>query len=342
MRYALVLPGRGSYTEASLGTLNAAGAKSEAAAALIARTEAQRAEYELPSLLELDAAERFSPAKHLRPANVSALIWLATMLDVEAAKSARSGDQLVAVCGNSMGWYTALAAGGALSLEDGFRLVQEVALLQEAQKGGGQLLYPLMDAEWRHAPELATAVASAVASSDGEAFHSIDLGGFCVLAASDQGLAHLVHALPPIEAGALGRNAFPLRLAQHGPYHTPLVTEVAIRAGGQLANLGWRRPAVTLVDGRGSQFTPWATSPRELMGYTLGHQITRPFDFTRSVRVVLRELAPERLVLPGPGNTLGSICGQLLVQEGWRGIRSRADFEAVQASREPILDSMRR
>ena len=78
------------------------------------------------------------------------------------------------------------------------------------------------------------------------------------------------------------------------------------------------------------------------MGYTLGHQITRPFDFTRSVRVVLRELAPERLVLPGPGNTLGSICGQLLVQEGWRGIRSRADFEAVQASREPILDSMRR
>ena len=342
MRYALICPGRGSYTEASLGTLSSAAAANEHAANLVARAEAQRTEYDLPGLLELDSAERFSASKHLRPANVSALIWLATMLDVDAARRARPDDELVAVCGNSMGWYTGLAVAGALPFEDGFRLVQEVALLQEAQRGGGQLLYPVMDADWRLDMGRLADVELALATSDGEAFPSIDLGGFRVLAASDAGLAHLAHSLPPVEAGVLGRAAFPLRLAQHGPYHSRLLADVAARAQTQLASLAWSRPQVTLVDGRGSLFTPWATSPRELSAYTTGHQITRPFHFTRSVRVVLRELAPERLVLPGPGNTLGGICGQILVQEGWRGIRSRADFEAVQTSYAPIVESMRR
>jgi hypothetical protein len=67
-----------------------------------------------------------------------------------------------------------------------------------------------------------------------------------------------------------------------------------------------------------------------------------PYDFGLSVRVALREYAPERLVLPGPGNPLGSICAQILIAEGWRGIRSRPEFEAVQASDAPILLSLRR
>jgi hypothetical protein len=48
------------------------------------------------------------------------------------------------------------------------------------------------------------------------------------------------------------------------------------------------------------------------------------------------------LVLPGPGNSLGGICGQLVVAEGYRGIRSREDFEAAQRSGNPIVLSMHR
>ena len=45
----------------------------------------------------------------------------------------------VAVAGNSLGWYTALAVGGALSFEDGFRLVQVMSLLQhEHQQSHGE------------------------------------------------------------------------------------------------------------------------------------------------------------------------------------------------------------
>jgi len=61
-----------------------------------------------------------------------------------------------------------------------------------------------------------------------------------------------------------------------------------------------------------------------------------------SVRVALSEYAPERLVLLGPGNTLGGICGQILAQLGWRGIRSRDDFQRVQESETPLVDSLQR
>ena len=66
------------------------------------------------------------------------------------------------------------------------------------------------------------------------------------------------------------------------------------------------------------------------------------FDFTASVRVALREFAPDLLCLPGPGNTLGSICAQIAIAERWRGLDSRAAFETVQESDAPIIWSMRR
>jgi malonyl CoA-acyl carrier protein transacylase len=327
-RAAIVCPGRGSYGDRSLGSLPAEHEWVRAA-------ERLRAEHDLPSLLELDRAPRFQPALHLRPANVSPLIYLITMLDAAAA---RERHEIVAVLGNSLGWYTALGVAGALSFEDGLRLVQEVALCQESAPGG-QLLYPLVGDDWIVQAECVAAVARALESARGEAFRSIELGGLMVLAGTETGLRALESELLP---AALGHQTYPLRLAQHGAYHTPLLVEVASEARARLAALEFRRPSVTLIDGRGARHTPWSARPEALREYTLGDQITSPFDFTQSVRVTLREQAPELLALPGPGNTLGGICGQILVREGWRGIHDRAAFDRVQQSERPALWSMRR
>ena len=71
---------------------------------------------------------------------------------------------------------------------------------------------------------------------------------------------------------------------------------------------------------------------------TVGAQLVEPYDFTRCVQVVLREFAPETLVLPGPGNSLGGVCGQILALEGWSGITSRTQLEERrQQGRSPIL-----
>ncbi len=338
-RVALICPGRGAYSAASLGSL-------PADHPLVGRAEELRARYELEPLLVLDGAERFDPSRHLRPANASPLILLASLLDAEQVLA---DHRVVAVAGNSLGWYTALAIGGALLFDDAFRLVQEIALLQElpAAEGGsgGQVIYPLIDAAWQPDPDLEAAVGAALHDGDGgdgaagEVYPSIDLGGYAVLAGDDAGVERLLRLLPPVR---VGERLFPLRLALHGPYHTPLVEHVAVAARTALADLEWRSPTITLVDGRGARWTPWSTDPAALRDYTLGEQLTAPFDFASSVNVVLREHAPELLVLPGPGNSLGGVCGQLVVAEGYRGIRSRSDFEAAQASDRPVILSMRR
>ncbi|MGH2455960.1 MAG: ACP S-malonyltransferase, partial [Candidatus Limnocylindria bacterium] len=105
---------------------------------------------------------------------------------------------------------------------------------------------------------------------------------------------------------------------------------------------GWQRPSTALVDGRGVRWTPWSTDPAALRDYTLGEQVVTPFRFAASLRVGLREHAPDVLVLPGPGNSLGGICGQLVVAEGYRGMRTRQGFEEAQRSDRPIILSMRR
>jgi len=327
-RIAILCPGRGSYSRKTLRSL-------DAGHPYVARAEAIRATYGLPPLLELDTAS-WSNDLQLRPDNVSPLIWLVTMIDAERALR---DHRAVAVAGNSMGWYTALAVAGALGFEDGFRLVQEMALLQMEYTDGGQVLYPLVDDQWRIDPAQVQRVDAALASSGGEAFPSIALGGYAVLAGSETGVEHLLEALPFVE---MGPQFFPMRLAQHGPYHTSLLRGVAAKARSQLERLPFRAPATTLVDGTGARFTPWSTDPAELMAYTLGRQIVSPFSFTACVRAALREYAPERIVLPGPGNTLGGTCGQILVMEGYRGIASRDDFERVQESDTPVVSSMRR
>ena len=312
-RAVLVLPGRGSYAASSLGTL-------PADHPMIDRAESIRAELGLDSLLALDAADAFEPSVHLRPINASPLTFLASLLDAERAAA---DHRIVAVIGNSLGWYTALTVADALDFDDGFRLVQGIALLQEdavdAGVSGGQLIYPRVDADWQPVADYANALDAALdAALDGDAgedraFTSVDLGAYVVLASSEAGIARLLKVLPPVR---VGERQYPLRLAYHGPYHTPLLASVADEASALFAGLDWRAPRVTLIDGRGARFTPWATDPAELARYTLGEQIVSPYDFTAGARVALREYAPDVLVLTGPGNTLGGVAGQLIVSDG--------------------------
>ncbi len=46
--------------------------------------------------------------------------------------------------------------------------------------------------------------------------------------------------------------------------------------------------------------------------------------------------------LLGPGDTLGGAIAQALIAIGWRGLRSKQDFQEVQASDSPFLLAMGR
>ena len=75
---------------------------------------------------------------------------------------------------------------------------------------------------------------------------------------------------------------------------------------------------------------------------TLTDHVISTYDFALSLRVALREYAPDVVLLPGPGSSLGAPAAHVIIAEGYRGIRSRADLEEAQAAENPILLSMRR
>jgi len=326
-RFAVVCPGRGSYTELTRGRLSREHP-------LVQEADELRRRSGLTPLTELDHEGSFEPAVHLGAMHASPMIWLTSLIE---AREAMESGSCVAVLGNSLGWYTALAVAGVLSFEEGFELVQGMAELQEAASAGGQLLYPEVGDDWRPDPERIEGVEAALAGADGQAFRSIRLGGVAVLAGTEQGVEHLLSALSPVQ---LGRTRYPLRLPGHGPFHTPLLEDVARQARERFADLHWQRPTHTLIDGRGHRHSPWSADPAALADYTLGAQVVDTFDFSCALRVALRELAPEQLILPGPGNSLGGVCGQILVAEGWRGVRSKEDFDELQSGESAVLSSL--
>lgn len=334
-RALIVCPGRGSYTQSSLGYFSRyQGARGEAdARAVISTMDAWRDRAGRPRVSALDEAKSFDAERYLRGENGAALTFTATVADFMAV---RHGVRPVAVVGNSMGWYTALGVAGALPLEAAAQLADELGNLQSLG-GGSQLIYPVVGDDWRPDAEKRALVAAALREAQEKGIHaypSISLGGYAVLAGDAAGLAFLRERLPLLPGK--GGPSYPLPLPQHAAFHTALMTPVRERARALLRGLPWRAPEIPLVDGRGALFRPRWAHPDEIFDYTLGAQVNEPFDLTRAVVTALREYAPEVIVLLGPGETMGGPVGQILVAEGFYGIHSKRDFVERQ-EKDPLL-----
>lgn len=329
----LICPGRGTYNKAELGYLARHHADK---APLLAEFDAIRVEAGQESVTALDAATRFDGRKYTRGDVASALIYACTLAD---ALSLADDIEVVAVTGNSMGWYSALAVGGALSASDGFRVCNTMGTLMQQHMIGGQLVYPFVAEDWRANPDRKAELLAQVSEIDAREGHalalSIDLGGMLVLAGNEAGLAAFETAVP------VAQDRFPMRLPNHAAFHTALQEPVAQKGRARLPETLFRQPAKPLIDGRGSIWWPHATDTHALWDYTLGHQVVEPYDFTRAVQVAAREFAPDLFIVTGPGDTLGGAVAQALVLDGWKGMRSKADFLRVQ-DETPLLVAMGR
>ena len=316
----LLCPGRGSYGKEELGFVGRTLRPGPVADALAA-CEAWRAERSAVALAQIDGARAFRPSLHLDGLNAAELIYFGTMAHVEAL---RERYEIVAVGGNSLGWYTALPASGALDPADGWRLVATMAVLQQ-QLVGGQVLTTTVGEDWRPVPALQVAVDAVVhALQDrGEATWcdvSIRLGGHTVLAGTEAAVSELLVRLPKVR---VGEREFPFRLAGHGPFHTRLCASTAVQAADVLAALPVRRPHCHLIDGFGNVHSPWSADPRALLAYTTGAQVLETFDFTACVRTAMREFQPDVLLCAGPGTSLRAPVGHCVLAEGWRGVRDK-------------------
>lgn len=328
----VVCPGRGSYGRNELGYLgkNAGHIKD-----FLAQADQFRQSRKQRSVMELDSLENFSVADHLPGENAAALIYSSSYADYLSIDQTKV--EVVAITGNSMGWYTALGASSALPGIAGFEVANTMGSMMQDEIIGGQLVYPLINDQWQVDPHLVSHLDKALqeVNQDHEAYYSIRFGGYAVIGADDQALKKLMKMLPRVN------DQFPMKMAGHAAFHTPLLMHTSELAMQKLNKKLFQAPQVPLIDGRGHIWQPTSTNLDELYSYTLGNQVTQMYDFSAAITVGLKEFAPDVIVILGPGDATGGAVAQIMIQNQWQNCQSKEDFLALQKS-EPFVWSMGR
>lgn len=331
-RAVVICPGRGTYNKSELGYLTR---QHQNKLSLLSVIDEYRVANKQISVSELDAMSRYSMAKHTAGENASSLIYACAAADYADIDLQRY--DIVGMTGNSMGWYIALALSQALNPNNAIKLINTMGSMMQNGVIGGQLIYPVCDGNWQHDQQTVERINQYINEVNQlkqcECFISIKLGGYLVLAGNEQGLQALEKRLPKVD------DAYPMRLFNHAAFHTPLLNEVSVKAKQLMLDNMFNKPTIPLIDGRGHIWQPYHTDKKALWEYTLGEQVTETYDFSAAVEVALKEFAPDKLILLGPGGTLGGAIGQCICAHKWQDITDKTDFVKRQKSA-PYLLSM--
>jgi acyl transferase domain-containing protein len=324
----VICPGRGTYNATELGYLKR---HHMDRADLVARLDAYRASQGQPTISELDGAEKYSPSFHMPGDNASLLIYACALADFAAID--RDRFEIVAVTGNSMGWYLALSCAGVVDFDAGAQLVNNMGRLMHEKGQGGQVIWSMADTDWRIDPAKAAEVDKVLAEARDMQVHvSIRLGAMIVFAADEPGMKWLMERLPKDDR-------FPMKLNYHAAFHSPLLDHIVPLAYATNPVADFGGGVIPAIDGTGRMWSPRAFDPAAIYDYTLGAQINHTYDFTRAIQVAAREFCPDRIAVLGPGTTLGAPVAQAIIQCGWHGLTGKADFQTRQAEN-PLLISM--
>ena len=258
----VVAPGRGSYSRQSLGYLK------NSKSPRILKLDTWRTQQKRLAPSELDDQARFQSQFHLAGEEASILTAACSIADFDAIDW--KNYDLVGLCGNSMGHYTALVLSGVLSLEDGASLIDQMGAYQKDNIIGGQMIYPLCDEHWTYIPSRKEIVDQLI-SEIPNLYLSITLGQQCILAGSKEALATARARLPLITQS---NRSFPLSLPLHSAFHTPLMINSSERGLQDLSHLQWNQPKTHLIGGLGQVWSPFASDPLSIKDYTLGAQVT--------------------------------------------------------------------
>ena len=323
-RIVIVCPGRGSYTR---DTSNYLSQHSKNITQEIKWMDEERDKHDKPLITYLDSLP-FKSRIHMVGENASSLIFACSLSDFYSLDTAKY--ETVAITGNSMGWYTSLVLSGSLNVENGFHLIETMGSMMKDKIIGGQLIYPIVNDNWEINQRASDSVTDAIKNKD--MYISIKLGGYIVVGGQLHHLKALSKDLPKI-------NKYPFIIPFHAAFHTPLLDQVSKSALKLINPSIFNKPQIPLIDGRGNIWTPYSTDSYKLKNYTLSSQVLNTYDFSSSINVALKEFCPDKIFLLGPGNSLGGVVGQILVNNKWLGLSSKKDFTSLQ-SHDPFIISL--
>jgi [acyl-carrier-protein] S-malonyltransferase len=226
---------------------------------------------------------------------------LAASIALLRALEERAGGRLpVALLGgHSLGEYTALVAGGALSLEDAVRLVRaRGAYMQEAVPAGTGAMAAILGAD-------ASAVAEACARARERSGEWVEPANFNAPGQTViSGHAAAVDLACEEARSAGARRA--TRLPVSAPFHCRLMAPAAERLAADLAAVRFADPSPPVMANVTAEPNAAAARLPEL----LRRQVTEPVRFTEMVER-LAALGVRRVLEVGPSKVLSSLVARI-------------------------------
>ncbi len=191
-----------------------------------------------------------------------------------------------AAAGLSLGEFTALTAVGAMSLEDGLRVVRQRGRFMqeacEATRGGMAAIIGLEEAPTRE-----------ICAEAGVVLANLNCPGQLVISGESDKIAKAVEL-----AKAKGaKRAIPLPVA--GAYHSPLMASAQPKLAAELAKIQISAPSLPVI----SNVTALPQGTPDGIRGRLVEQVTAPVLWEQSMRVLLGQ-GFSRFVELGPGTAL--------------------------------------
>lgn len=197
------------------------------------------------------------------------------------------------VAGHSLGEYTALVASGALSLEDGVRLVRlRGHLMQEAVPLGEGAMAAILGLT----PEQVVDICSKAESLGVCQAANFNCPGQVVISGQSSAIDRAVELSKNLGA----KRAIPLKVS--APFHCSLMRDVADRLRDAFGGCRWKAPSVPVV----ANFSAEPVQSVEAVQRALYHQTYSPVRWTESVDFMSRN-GVELFVELGPGKVLSGL-----------------------------------
>jgi [acyl-carrier-protein] S-malonyltransferase len=236
--------------------------------------------------------------------------WVAFRLVVERMPALR----FEAAAGLSLGEFTALAAAGAMSFEEGLRVVRRRGqFMQEAcelTRGGMAAIIGLDESPARE-----------VCSEAGVALANLNCPGQIVISGESEKIARAVEL-----AKARGaKRAIPLPVA--GAYHSPLMAGAQPKLREELSRMQLSAPRVSVI----SNVTARAHGGPAEIATRLVEQVTAPVRWEESVRFLLAQ-GFNRFIELGPGTALSGFVRRIDRSAQTLNVADAASLEACVAA----------
>ena len=327
-RVIVVAPGRASYDRESSNYLKNSSEKTFTK--LLNDISIKRDINDEINIHDLDRSP-FRTKIHMIGKNAGPLTYACSLSDYFCIDKDRF--EIVAILGNSMGWYSALAMSGSISYIDGNDLIYNMGTLMDEKTIGGQIIYPIVDDNWHLDMSIYNGIVKKIQIES--VYISILLGGYIVIGGNVDALKNLMLTLKP-------KGDYPFQIPYHSAFHTPLLNEITYLAKDKNSIDIFDKPKIPIIDGMGNIWSNFSTNINKLYDYTFGYQIVNQFDYTKAITVAIKEFAPDKIILLGPGNSLGAPTAQILIKENWLEMDSKESFQAIQDEKSYIISMSRK